>query len=310
MKVKFLFLLAVLMSMLVACSSTPERIQEEAVPVVFVSIVPQQYFINRIAGDLVDARVMVEPGADVHTYEPKPSQMAALSDALVYFAIDIEFEEAWLARFADANPDMVIIDTTEGIQKLPMLFEHSHEDEEEHLDGVDHDEDEEDHHEDELDPHVWVSPALVKIQVQHMYDSLVEMLPEHEAVFSDNLAMFLNEIDALETDIEQALAGVTSRKFIVFHPSWGYFAAQFNLDMIPIEAGGTEPSAAELSMIIDEAKEEDIRVIFAQPEFSTKSAETIASEIDGEVILISPLAYNWLANLQQVAQIMAEVLNQ
>jgi zinc transport system substrate-binding protein len=303
MKVNFVILLVVLMSMLVACSSTPETTGEDAAPIVFVSIVPQQYFVNRIAGDLVDARVMVEPGADPHTYEPKPSQMAALSDALAYFAIGIEFEEAWLARFTDANPDMVIIDTTEGIEKTPMLFEHSHEDEEEHLDDVDHDED-------ELDPHVWVSPALVKIQAQHMFDSLVAMLPEHEAVFTENLNTFIGEIDALEADIEQALAGVTSRKFIVFHPSWGYFAAQFDLDMIPIEVGGTEPSAAELSMIIDEAREEDIHVIFAQPEFSTKNAETIAREINGEVILISPLAYNWLENLQQVAQTMAEVLSQ
>ena len=303
MKVNFVILLVVLMSMLVACSSTPETTGEDAGPIVFVSIVPQQYFVNRIAGDLVDARVMVEPGADPHTYEPKPSQMAALSDALAYFAIGIEFEEAWLARFTDANPDMVIIDTTEGIEKTPMLFEHSHEDEEEHLDDVDHDED-------ELDPHVWVSPALVKIQAQHMFDSLVAMLPEHEAVFTENLNTFIGEIDALEADIEQALAGVTSRKFIVFHPSWGYFAAQFDLDMIPIEVGGTEPSATELSMIIDEAREEDIHVIFAQPEFSTKNAETIAREINGEVILISPLAYNWLENLQQVAQTMAEVLSQ
>jgi zinc transport system substrate-binding protein len=310
MKVKVFILLVMLMSVLVACSSTTETTQEEAVPIVFVSIVPQQFFINRIAGDLVDARVMVEPGADAHTYEPKPSQMAALSDALAYFGVGIEFEEAWLPRFADANPDMVIIDTTEGIEKMPMLFEHSHEDEEEHLDDVDHDEDDDDHHDDELDTHVWVSPALVKMQVQHMYETLVDLLPEHEAEFSDNLATFLDEIDALEADIEQALAGVTSRKFIVFHPSWGYFAAQFDLEMIAIEVGGTEPSAAELAAIIDEAREEDIRVIFAQPEFSTKSAETIASEIDGEVILISPLAYNWLENLQQVAQTLAEVLNQ
>jgi zinc transport system substrate-binding protein len=309
MKVKLLILLVVLMSVLVACSSATETTQEEAVPIVFVSIVPQQYFINRIAGDMVDARVMVEPGASPHTYEPKPSQMAALSDALAYFAIGIEFEEAWLAKFADSNPDMVIIDTTEGIERLPMLFEHSHEGEEEHLNDVDHDEDDDDHHHDELDPHVWVSPALVKIQVQHMYATLVELLPEHEAVFSENLATFLDEIDALEADIEQALAGVTSRKFIVFHPSWGYFAAQFDLEMIPIEVGGTEPSAAELAVIIDEAREEDIHVIFAQPEFSTKSAETIAREINGEVILISPLAYNWLENLQQVAQTMAEVLS-
>ena len=314
MKVKLLFVLVVLMSLLVACSLTPETTQEEAAPIVFVSIVPQQFFINRIAGDLVDARVMVETGADAHTYEPKPSQMAALSDALVYFAIGIEFEDAWLAKFADSNPDMVIIDTTEGIERLPMQFEHSHDDdhheEGEHLDDVDHDEDDDDHHDDEeLDSHVWVSPALVKIQVQHMYATLVELLPEHEAIFSENFATFLDEIDVLEADIEQALTGVTSRKFIVFHPAWGYFAAQFDLEMIAIEVGGTEPSAAELAAIIDEAREEDIHVIFAQPEFSTKSAETIAREINGEVILISPLAYNWIENLQQVAQTMAEVLS-
>lgn len=295
MKVRITGLLLVLLLLLVGCSVRGETTQEESTPIVFVSIVPQQYFINRIAGDLVDARVMVEPGADPHTYEPKPSQMAALSEALVYFTVGIEFEGAWLARFADANPDMAIVDTTLAIEKLPMLFEDNHED-----DNGQHD--------DELDPHVWVSPALVKIQLQHMYDSLVALLPEHEAVFTENLNIFLGEIENLEADIEDALAGVPSRKFLVFHPSWGYFAAQFDLTMIPVEVGGTEPSAAELAAIIDEAKAEDIHVIFAQPEFSTKSAETIAREINGEVILISPLAYDWLENMRTVASVFTDSL--
>lgn len=302
MKVKVLFLLVVSMSILLGCSSAVGTTQEETKPVVFVSIAPQRYFVNQLAGDLVDARVMVEPGADPHTYEPKPSQMAALSNALAYFTVGVEFEGAWMARFSDANPDMVVIDTTAGIAKSPMLFEYGHEGEEEHLVDDDHEEVE------ELDPHVWVSPALVKIQVQHIHDTLVVLLPEHKEVFSDNLAAFLDEIETLEDDIEQTLAGVTSRKFIVFHPSWGYFAAQFGLEMMVIEVGGTEPSAAELAVIIDEAKEEDIHVIFAQPEFSTKSAETIAKEINGEVILISPLAYDWLSNMRNVASVFTEVL--
>jgi len=308
MKHKHILIMAVLVSVLFACSSTVDTTQGESAPIVFVSIVPQQYFINRIAGDLVDARVMVETGADPHTYEPKPSQMAALSEALVYFTVGIEFEGAWLARFADANPDMAIVDTTEGIDKQPMLFEHSHEGEEDHIDEVDHDEDDDDHHDDELDPHVWVSPALVKIQVQHMYDTLVALLPQHEVVFAENLSTFMGEIENLEGEIEGVLAEIPSRKFIVFHPSWGYLAEQFNLIMIPIEVGGTEPGPAELAAIIDEAKEEDIHVIFAQPEFSTKSAETIAREINGEVILISPLAYDWLENMRNVASVFAEAL--
>ena len=96
---------------------------------------------------------------------------------------------------------------------------------------------------------------------------------------------------------------------MVFHPSWGYFANDFDLEMMPIEVGGVEPSAAELAELIEVAEHEGIQFVFAQPEFSTEDATTIAEAIDGEVILISPLAYNWLENLQMVADTFAEVLN-
>ena len=97
---------------------------------------------------------------------------------------------------------------------------------------------------------------------------------------------------------------------MVFHPAWGYFADDFGLEQIPVEVGGLEPSAQELADLIEEAQEEGIQIVFAQPEFSTSEAEVIASEIDGEVILISPLAPDWLANLQGVARTFADVLGQ
>ena len=97
---------------------------------------------------------------------------------------------------------------------------------------------------------------------------------------------------------------------MVFHPAWGYFGDDFELEMIPIEVGGQEPSPAELADLITTAREENIKVIFVQPEFSTENAETIATEIGGKVLPISPLAEDWLTNLRQVANTFAEVLGQ
>ena len=134
------------------------------------------------------------------------------------------------------------------------------------------------------------------------------MDPAHEATFKNNLDVFVAEIETLQEDTQETLAGLDSDKFMVFHPAWGYFAREFGLQQIPIEVGGQEPSAAELAALIQTAREENIRVILAQPEFSIRSAETIAQEIDGEVLLISALNPDWLSNMRDVAETFAEVL--
>jgi zinc transport system substrate-binding protein len=266
---------------------------------VTVSIAPQQYFVERIGGERVRVNVMVEPGNSPATYEPKPEQLKALSDAEAYFSIGVPFENSWLDRISAANPEMVVVDTAEGIERLPLAT-HSHdEDEEERGEG---------HAEGAPDPHIWLSPELVKVQARNVHAALAELNPAHEDEYTANLEAFLAEIDALDTEIRETLAGLESRKFMVFHPAWGYFAHDFGLEQIPIEVGGQEPSAQELAELIEHAREEDIRVVFAQPEFSTQDAQTIAEAIDGEVLLISSLALDWPENLRRVAQTFAEVL--
>lgn len=245
---------------------------------VTVSILPQRYFVERVGGEHVSVNVMVEPGASPATYEPKPEQLAALSEAGVYFSIGVPFESAWLDKIASANSDMLMVDTAQGIEKVGT------------------------------DPHIWLSPTLVKTQAQTIYEALAALDPGHEVEYKANLDSFIADIDALGGDIRETLEGVESRKFIVFHPAWGYFARDYGLEMVPIEIGGQEPSAAELAGLVREAQEEGIRVIFAQPEFSARDAETIADEIGGEVLLISPLAEDWLDNLRLVAETFVEVL--
>ncbi len=279
--------------------TAPPKVTEEKLDIT-VSILPQAYFVRKIGGDRFSVNVMVQPGENLHLYEPKPQQLKALSEAEAYISIGVPFEKAWMDKIKAANPNMMIIDSTKGIQKMEMVAHHHHE-------GEEH---EEEHEEDEetLDPHIWLSPQLVKVLSENIYQGLVQLDPTQKEEYKQNLDQFKAEIEQLDQTIKQNLAGIKNRKFIVFHPAWGYFASEYNLEQVPIEVGGQEPSAAELAELIQEAKEEDIKVIFAQPEFSTKDAQTIAREIGGKVLLITPLAPDWSDNLLKVSQTFAEVL--
>ncbi|HEY9662388.1 MAG TPA: zinc ABC transporter substrate-binding protein, partial [Allocoleopsis sp.] len=246
--------------------------------------------------------VMVPPGAEPHTFEPRPAQLRALSRADVYLRIRIEFEDAWMNKIRATNPRMLIVDTTEGIQRLPMSTSQEN--------TGDRANRRQQGNRENLDPHIWLAPSLVRIQAQTIYNTLVQLDRQHQAAYQANLEGFLTDIDTLDQEIRQSLRSVKNRKFIVFHPGWGYFAREYGLEMMPIEVGGQEPSAAELAHLIAQAKQENIQVVFAEPQFSQHTAETIAKEIGGEVLLIDPLSPDWLNNLHQVAKTFSKVLSQ
>ena len=287
---------------------------ESAPETVFVSILPQKYFMQQICKDAVTLEVMVAPGANPHTYEPKPSQMKKLAASRAYFAIGMPFEATWLEKFIAVNPKLKIIDTAAGIEKIAM--EEYHHDEDGHgaaaaaneksgnasVRNEVHIEEDHDHDHDGLDPHIWLSPLLVKHQAIKMEEALSQLFPEKAAFFKENLAKFIGDIDALDADLRSLLQGKEGLKFMVFHPSWGYFARDYGLVQVAVEIEGKEPKPNQLGKLIQQAKTEDIHIIFAQPQFSTKSAKLLAGEITGEVVLIDPLAEDWLANMRQVAE--------
>ncbi len=271
-----------------------------AKPTVAVSILPQQTFVQKIAGDHVNIALMVQPGSSPHAYEPKASQMQAISEASLYFAIGVEFEQAWLKRFMSQNKNLKIIDTTKGIEKMHMVGHHHH----------DHDHHDHDHahHHDEggEDPHTWTSPANVKIMAQNICDALVSIDATNETIYKTNLAAFLQEIEETHATIKETLKDTPLyAKFIVFHPSWGYFARDYDLTQIAIEIEGKNPKPKELVKVIREAKEEKIQTIFTQPEFSDKSAKIIAEESGAKVVKVSPLNPDWSQNLIRMAQAIA-----
>lgn len=265
---------------------------------VFVTIVPQKYFVQQIGKDLVDVQVMVEPGASPHTYEPKPQQMVAISKAKIYFAIGVEFDEANLDKITATNPDIKVIHTEQDVEKLAMKVHHHDSHAEEHH--------QEEHHEGhqqqtKLDPHIWLAPSPVKIQAQTILAALQEADPAHKSVYESNFKEFMAEIDSLDADLKTIFAGQSGLQFLVFHPTWGYFAHEYGLQQVPIEIEGKSPKPAQLKELIQHARESGIKIIFVQPQFSVKDAQVVANEIDGQVVFANPLAENWTKNLRQVA---------
>ncbi len=279
---------------------------------VTVSILPQKYFVEKIAKDKISVNVMVQPGFSPATYEPKTSQMKKLANSKVYFSIGVPFEKAWLEKFKNANKNLLVVDTTEGIEKLPMA-KHSHEEEhDEHKEEHDehkhdehnhnsdhkHEQDHEDEHEHEgLDPHVWLDPILVKIQAKNIYKTLVKIDEANSEFYQTNYENFIKELDSLYLQLKEILTPVKDRAFMVFHPSWGYFAKRFTLEQIAVEVQGKEPKPNQLVELINEAKEHNIKIVFVAPQFSQKSAKVIASSIKGDAVIMDPLVENWKEGL-------------
>ncbi|MGB5748073.1 MAG: zinc ABC transporter substrate-binding protein [Desulfobacterales bacterium] len=256
---------------------------------VFVSIAPQKYFVQQICKEFADIQVMVPSGASPATYEPKPRQMAAISKTRIYFSIGVPFEKAWLKKIAAANPDMAVVPTDRGIIKQPIAVYHHHEDEKQPEHGT-------------LDPHIWLSPPLVMIQARTILKALQETDPIHRSVYENNYRAFMSQLSDLDAEIRTIFSGRSGQQFMVFHPSWGYFAHAYGIKQVPIEIEGKESKPAQLRALIEHAREDGIKFVFVQPQFSARSAKLIAREISGQVVFADPLAEDWAGNLRAVAR--------
>ena len=219
---------------------------------------------------------MIPPGASPATYEPGPGQLRDLSRAELYVRIGhIPFEKAWMDEIAAANQDMEILDSSEDIEII------------------------------ENDPHIWLSPALVRMQVERIAGSLIEIDPDNKDYYIRNKESYLKDLNDLDADIRKNISEIDNRKFMIFHPAWGYFAREYGLEQIPIEVEGKEPSAADLARLVDTAKANNITIVFAAPQFNPESARVIAEEIGGTVISIDPLAEDCAANMRAVSGILS-----
>lgn len=261
---------------------------------VFVSVLPMKYLVERVGGAHVNTQSMVGPGQSPHTYEPTPRQMVELSRAQIYYRVGVNFEQIWMKRIAGLNPNLRVVDLRDGI-RLRHLEDHHDEGKHivaGHAEGT---------YDATLDPHIWTSPLLARAMAKHICATLVEIDPDHAPDYRAGYASLAADLTALDTQLRTRLAGIKHPKFLVFHPSWGYFADTYGLQQLAIEASGKEPGPRTLATIIALAKQENIHVIFVQQQFSRTTANTVARAIDGKVVAVDPLAENYIDNLRKAA---------
>ncbi len=281
------YIVIILILMFTACSEQSNQVDHGKLSVL-VSVMPQKYFVEKIAGDLVEITVLIPPGASPTAYEISPSDMRRISEADVWFTIGLQRETTWISDFSSLNEELLIVSTIEGVQRLPVGRYG--------IPGV-----QASHEHSDLDPHVWLSPELVGLQAMTVCEALSGIDQENTTVYSTNLDLFLREVSDLQNEIHELLDPFAGEGFMVFHPAWGYFADEFNLIQVPIEISGSEPSPEELARLIDYGRSSSVKVVFVSPQFSEASAKTIAGELNAGVIFIDPLAVNWSENLSRVA---------
>jgi zinc transport system substrate-binding protein len=280
---------------------------------VFTTVVPLATFVERIGGDQVRVQALVRPGQNPHAYEPSPRQIAALADADLYVRVGMSLEDAWLPRIRAANARMRVLDARDNIRLRPRdaapaiddprgLADHDHDrgapDQDQEPTHADHD------HE-AMDNHVWTSPPLVKSMGAGIRDALIALRPEQADAFRANYDRFATDLDALDAGIRARLAPVKARRFMVFHPAWGYFADAYGLTQVSVEYEGKEPGGRALAGLIDAARANAVTVVLVQPQFSPRAAEQIAAAIGGRVESVDPLAADYFATLRRLTDLIA-----
>ncbi|MBU0650350.1 zinc ABC transporter substrate-binding protein, partial [bacterium] len=227
---------------------------------VMCSILPLVEFTEKVGKDKVDVFVMIPPGASPHTYETDPLKLKQLSKADIYIKVGsgIEFELVWMDKLIALNNKMIVCDVGKNIKLIDMK-EDDH-----HHGGGEH-----------KDPHTWLSPVNAVKMVENIRDVLMNVDSANKDFYFKNAEDFISELKKMDEYIKNKIVSLKNKSFIVFHPSWGYFADNYGLRQIAVEVEGKEPTGKELVELINTARKENIKIIFASPQFSRKSAEVI-----------------------------------
>lgn len=259
--------------------------------VIAVTVLPQETFVKKVAGDLVDVVTLVPPGASPENYQPTPKQMEDLAKASLYFTIGMPSETTnIIPGAASLNKGLEIIDLAAKVDAVyPARFFDASEDED-HIGR---------------DPHMWMSPRRAIVMVNAIAEKLSEIDPKHKDLYNSNAQAYIKELEDLDAQLTQTFAQIEQKKFIIMHPSMGYFADDYGLTMVELEQNGKVSSASHMQTVIDYARENRIKVVFYQSEFDPNQAKTLAAEIDGTTMELEVLSADYIPNMKKILEIFA-----
>lgn len=289
--IKSVFSLLAVVVVMFSCSSNKTGNKEENKKrIITVSIVPQKEFIRKIAGNDFDINILVPPGASPETGILLPSQLKDVAGSDVWFRIGhLGFEYSWQDKIVQANSKMKVVDLSEGLDLITGPPEHGA--------SV---------HEGGIDPHTWLSPAMVKLMAKRIADELTLINPGKSNEYNSNYVKFAEEIEQLDIDVRNLLRDCRGKKFVIFHPALSYFARDYGLVQYSLEMGGKEPTPQHMAEIVRIARSENIKVIYIQSDIDRDNASVFAEEIKGKVVVLDILSDEWEQNMRLMTQIFVE----
>ncbi len=289
--IKKIFLIVAVILLFVSCTSRNKRMNKQDKQVVTVSILPQRTFIEKIAGEDFDIQVLVPHGASPESYSLLPSQLKQISHSAVWFRLGyLGFELSWSEKIKQLNHEMKVINLSEGLDLISgeKVTHANHF----HFEGI--------------DPHIWMSPKLVKQMAGKITEVLSELNPKNADVYQTNYQYFSSEIELLDKKIREAFKEHQGQAIMTFHPSLSYFVRDYGLIQYSLESGGKEPTTQHMAKMVELARKENVDVIYIQSEFDKDHAQVFAKEIGGKVIEIWPLNPEWQENLMDITHLIIE----
>jgi zinc transport system substrate-binding protein len=260
----------------------------------------------------VEVTTMLAAGGSEHAVELRPRQLAALERAHVYFKVGhpaFLLESQRIVPLLRPRPDVLIVDMLPGLAVSPAPADlpadpPADNDAADEAPGHGH---EHGHAHGGEDPHVWLAPSVMRAAARNLERSLQQVDPAHAGDYARNRDAVERELDGVDARI-RALLGETmpapssNRRFLVYHPAWGYFAREYGLEQVAIEEEGKEPSPLRLIQLIERARALEVDTVFVQRGMSTRSAKVVARELGARVVELDPMALDWKAAMLHAAQ--------
>lgn len=260
---------------------------------VITTIFPIYDMTRQVGGDEVEVRNLLPPGGSPHTYEPTVEDSQAVEDSDLIFMVGLGLDE-WMSKLAETTgksgmAKVVVLSSGIETQPLPRheetAGETAHEEEAEEENHGHH------HEAGAADPHIWMDPVRAKKIAENIRDALKKVKPESAEIFDENYNKYVKELDDLDKNYSEELSKFKKKDYVTFHSMLGYTAGRYGLNQVAVIAAspGKEPDPKHLIGIIETLKKYNVKVVFAEPQFSPKASESIAREINGTVVSVDPL---------------------
>ncbi|MBR4119420.1 MAG: zinc ABC transporter substrate-binding protein [Bacteroidales bacterium] len=276
-KVVFLSLIVVVLSSCVADKGN-------RLPQVAVTILPQKYLLDKIVGDSIQVVCAIPQGGNPEEYATTPRQMKEIATSSLYFKVgELGFEKTTLPAIVKNISNIKVVDLSEGLDFITSECSHG---------GEEHS---------HSDPHYWTSPKGAKLMATNLYNAIVAFDNKNASYYTSNYMQLIHQLEALDREVNSILSAAQCRHFAIFHPSLSYFARDYNLQQLSLEESGKEMTPQRMQQVIEEAIEKGIKTVFIQNEFTPEQVKTFAQEIEASVVVINPLAYNFIEEIREIA---------